>query len=402
MKKLRIHIVTFVISVTLVTFSACEINQKEIMPEDGFTKIYNHPEEELSYYPESVVELSGGGFLFLSAVKDENAEIEYPGTSLVRTSASGEVEWTMSYDWLAPSSRLIQQGGLLGFVAMNQQFEAHVVLVDPANGNISGQHDLEMTMPLYAYADSRGDLVVLGYDFVSRSSWISRYNADFTLQRSTMLPINTDLEYLIQRHLNKTGQDFHFFIGEYSNEAGTGYYVNCFYNYTLRSVFLDISSLNATGDIYSFQIEEGISSLIQNSGSLFGLSSYYEGNNYILSEAELDISASQNIRDLPAKPLYELTYKARVVAEKMTADGKEYTLFTSQTNTNSLVLYQYLTKADSLINTHQHNFDQRVIVSDVIQTADQGVTILGGIYILGKYQRPLLIKMPVDPFILED
>jgi len=390
--------VTFI---CLVTLSSCEINQKEILPEDGFTKIYNHPEEVLSYYPESVIELSGGAYMFISAVKDENAETEYPSTSLVRASASGEVEWTMSYDWLAPTARLFEQGGSVGFVAMNQQFEAHVVLVDPANGNVRAQHDLEMTMPLYAYADSRGELVVLAYDFVSRSSWISRYNADFSLERSTMLPINTDLEYLIQRHLNKTGQDFHFFIGEYSNDSGTGYYVNCFYNYTLRSVFLDISSLNATGDIYSFQIEEGISSLIQNSGSLFGLTSYYEGNNYILSEADLDVSASQNIRDLPAEALYELTYKAGVVASKMTADAKEYTLFTSQTNTNSLVIYQYLTEADSLITSHQHSFDQRVLVSDVIQTTDQGIAILGSIYILGKYQRPLLIKMPVDPFIPE-
>jgi len=395
----HLSLVTFV---TLLTFSSCEIDQKEILPEDGFTKIYNHPEETLSYYPESVVELSGGGYLFLTAVKDEEAETEYPTSSLTRTSVSGEVEWTMSYDWLAPSSKLIQTGNSVGFVAMNRQFEAHVILVDPASGNVSSQHDLEMTMPLYAYADSRGDLVVLGYDFVTRSSWISRYNGDFTLQRSTLLPVNTDLEYLIQRHLNKTGQDFHFFIGEYSNDSGTGYYVNCFYNYTLRSVFLDISSLNATGDVYSFQIEEGISSLIQNSGSLFGLTSYYEGNNYILSEAELDVSASQNIRDLPADPLYELTYKASVVAGKITAGNSEYTLFTSQTNTNSLVLYQYLTEADSLVSTHYHNFDQRVIVNDVIQTADQGVAILGGIYILGKYPRPLLIKMPVDPFIPED
>jgi len=398
----RVTIGTFVAIAIFVTVTSCETSQKEIMPEDGFTKIYNHPEEVLSYYPESVVELTGGGYLFLSAVKDENAETEYPTASLVRTSASGEVEWTMSYDWLAPSSRLIRQGSSLGFVAMNQQFEAYVILVDPANGNVTAQQNLDMTMPLYAYADSRGDLVVLGYDFVTRSSWISRYNSDFSFQRSNLLPINTDLEYLIQRHLNKTGQDFHFFIGEYSNDLGTGYFVNCFYNYTLRTVFLDISSLNATGDVYSFQIEEGISSLIQNSGSLFGLTSYYEGNNYILPEAELNVNASQNIRDLPADPLYELTYKARVIASKINVDSKEYTLFSSQTNTNSLVLFQYLTDADSLVTSHYHYFDHLVMVSDVIQTADQGVAILGSTYIQGKYQRPLLIKMPADPFIPED
>ena len=377
----------------------CDIKQKEVMPEDGFKKIYNHPDEVLSYFPESVIELSGGGYIFISAVKDEDSEIEYPTTYLVSTSASGEVEWAMSYDWLAPSSRLIKHGNSLGFVAMNQQFEAHVVLVDPGNGNVQSEHDLEMTMPLYAYTDSDGNLVVLGYDFVSRSSWISRYSSDFTLQRSNKLPINTDLEYLIQRHLNKTGQDFHFFIGEYSNQDGTGYYVNCFYNYTLRTVFMDVSSLGATGDIYSFQIEEGISSFLPVSGSVFGLTSYYEGNNYIIPEAEIDVNASQNIKDLPGDPLYELTFKAPVVASEFMTDTEPFVLYTSQTNSNSIVIYQRQVEPDSLLNTHHHLFDQRVMVSDVIQTSDGGVAILAGIYILGKYPRPLLIKMPADPFI---
>ena len=389
--------------VTLITLvSSCEINQKEVLPEDGFLKIYNHPEEILSFYPESVVELSGGGYLFISAVKDETSDIEYPNAYIVRTSTTGEVEWTMTYDWLAPCSNLIQQGSSIGFVAMNQQFDASVVLINPADGTVTAQHTLDMTMPLYSYTDAQGNLLVLGYDFVTRSSWISKFNSSFTLQRSTKLSINTDLEYLVQRHLNKTGQDFPFYIGEYSNTSGTGYYVNCFYNYTLRSVFLDGSSLNATGDIYSFQIEEGISSLIQKSGSLFGLTSYYEGNNYILPDVELNVLSSQNIKDLPGTPLYELTFKAGVIAGELTVGTEDHALFVSQTNTNSIVIYQYVMESDSLVNTIYRNFDERVEVSDYIQTSDNGIAILAGIHILGKYQRPVLIKIPEDPFLPEE
>ena len=199
----------FVTLVSLVSLPSCEIDQKEILPEDGFTKIYNHPEETLSYHPESVVELSGGGYLFLSAVKDEEAETEYPSTSLIRTSSTGEVEWTMNYDWLAPSSKLIQKDGSVGFVAMNRQFEAHVILVDPANGNELSRHDLEMTMPLYAYADSRGDLVVLGYENVTRSSWICRYNSDFILQRS-LRRIDRTVSIMVQMGVPNFNYDFWF------------------------------------------------------------------------------------------------------------------------------------------------------------------------------------------------
>lgn len=400
MRKDKRDIALFAILLLIV--SGCEINQKEIMPEDGFVKIYNHPDKELALLPESVVELSGGGYLFISAVKDENADIEYPYTSLVRTSSSGEVTWTMEYDWLAPTSGLIVQNGVVGFVAMNQQFDAYVVLIDPGNGSVTDQHALDLTMPLYSYSDDQGNLVVLGYDFVTRSSWISKYNSSFQLERSNMLSVNTDLEYLIQRHLNKMGQDYPFFIGSYSNSSGSGYFVNCFYNYTLRTVFLDGASLSSTGDIYSFQIEEGISSIIQKSGNLFGLTSYYEGNNYIMSGAEIDVLSSGNIKDLPAEPLYELTYKAAVMAGALITDEDEYALFVSQTNDNSLVIYQYALESDSLVNTHTREFDQRVEVRDFIQTGDHGIAILAGIHTLGKYQRPLLIKMPETLFIPEE
>ncbi len=162
---------------------------------------------------------------------------------------------------------------------------------------------------------------------------------------------------------------------------------------------MDVYSLSATGNIYSFQIEEGISSFLPISGAVFGLTSYYEGNNYIIPEAEIDVNSSQNIKDLPGDPLYELTFKGPVAAIKLNTETESFALYTSQTNSNSIVIYQHQVEPDSLLRTHHHYFDQRVMVTDVIQTSDGGVAILAGIYILGKYPRPLLIKRPVDPFI---
>ena len=394
------HIALFVMM--LLIGAGCEINQNEITPEDGFLKIYNHPEESLSFFPESIVELPDGGYIYIAAVKDENDDIEYPYATLVRTSGSGELTWTMDYDWLAPTSKLILQNGSVAFVAMDQQFDAFVVSIDPGNGMETAQQALDMTMPLYSFTDEEGNLVVLGYDFVTSSSWISKYNSNFQLQRSKELPVNTDLEYLVQRHMNKTGQDYPFFIGTYNNSSGAGYFVNCFYNYTLRTVFLDGSSLEATGDIYSFQTEEGISSIIQKTGTLFGLTSYYEGNNYIMAGAEIDVLSSGNIKDIPAEPLYELTYRAPVMAGSLNTGSQQFALFISQTNDNSLVIYQYNLESDSLVNTISRAFEERVEVRDFIQTADQGIAILADIYILGKYKRPLVLKLPPEKFVPEE
>jgi hypothetical protein len=183
MKRKPTHILLFTLLVWLG--SSCEINQKEVLPESGFLKIYNHPEETLAYFPESMVELPGGGFVFLSAVKDENDDIEYPFTHLVRTTASGEVSWSLDFDWRAPASKLLLLDGSVGFVAMNQQFDAFLVLINPANGEVTAQYDLEMTMPLYAYHDGLNSLVVLGYDFVTRSSWISSTMAVISCSEAT-------------------------------------------------------------------------------------------------------------------------------------------------------------------------------------------------------------------------
>ena len=394
-------IIPYLLTLFLV-LPGCEIDQRNILPEDGFTKIYNHPEETLAFFPESILEMDDGGYIIVSAVKDEFSDIEYPYTTLVRTSASGEVVWAQSYEWLAPCSRLIRQGNRIGFVAMNPQFDAYFVEVDPSTGAESGQEDLQTTMPLHAFSDASGKLLVLGYDFVSRASVISSFGSGLTPERTTALPINTDLQYNIQRHLNRTGQFYPFFIGEIEGEAGTAYFVNCFFNYTLRTVFLDRASLNPTGNIYSYQTEEGISAVMSKGENLFALTSYYEGNNYILPNVAIDVSASQNIKDFAADPLYELTFRAGVRSAVLNTDSAAYILFVSQTNSNSFVIYQYAMDGDSLLHTHYREFDQQVEVRDVMQSADQGLVVLGSIRIVGKYRRPLLLKIPVDQFLPEN
>jgi len=378
----------------LALFSSCNINQKDVKPEDGFTKIFNHPEETLAFYPESVCALPNGDYLFISAVKDELSEIEYPYTNLVHCNSRGEVVWSMDYDWLSPASRMIQMGSAVGFVAMDAQLNAYAILVDPADGNITATHDLGITSPLYAYVDQRGDLLVLGYDFISRSSWIAKYNSRFGLERSNKLPANEDLQLVIQRHLNKTGQQFPFFIGEFEGTAGPGYFVSCFHNYTLLTNFLDAAALGHTGDVFSFQTVEGISSMVYKTGSSFGLTGFYEGNNYVVPQAELDVNASQNVRDFEHIQLYELSDRASVVATELQGKKGTYTLFASQTNDNSLVIYQYEADSDSLLMTHHRGFDERVELADLLPTEDGGSIALGSIYILGRYRRPMLVKEP--------
>ena len=121
-------------------------------------------------------------------------------------------------------------------------------------------------------------------------------------------------------------------------------------------------------------------------------------NNYLLGDVEVDISTSQNFNDITGDILNELVHDAKVLPERITIGSNSYLLFVSQTNSNSMVTYQHAADADSLIATHYHQFNERVEVADIIQTKEEGVALLGKIYILGKYQRPVLVKLPVRTF----
>ncbi len=381
-----------------VILSGCEVDQKDIQPENEFIKIYNHPDQEIAYHPAGIVQLSDGGYLILSGVKVDTSIIEYPHANLIKTSSTGEVEWTRDYDLYAPSPRLFQRTGSIGFVAMDLQLNTYAVEINTSNGDVTGQHDLGITNPLYTYVDKQNNLLVLGYDYIARSSWLSLYDGSFGLQRSVKVNVEKDLENVVQKHMNKSGTQFPFFIGEWTEGSQSGYYVNCFYNYTLRTVYFESAGLSMLGNIYSFQTEEAVSALIQRDGNRYALTRFYSDNNYLLGDVEVDINTSQNFNDITGEILPELVHDAKVLPKRITTGSTSYILFSSQTNSNSMVTYQHAADVDSLIATHYHQFNERVEVADIIQTSEEGVALLGKIYILGKYQRPVLVKLPVRTF----
>ncbi len=389
--------IIYILSIVILV-SACDVDQKDIQPEQEFIKIYNHPDQQIAYHPAGLLQLSDGGYLILSGVKVDTSVIEYPHANLIKTNSNGEVEWTRDYDLFAPVPGLFQRSGSVGFVAMDLQLNAYAVEINISSGDVAGQHDLGLTNPLYAYVDRQNNLLVLGYDYVARSSWISLYDGSFGLQRSVKVNVLEDLENQVQKHQNKSGTQFPFFVGEWTEGGQSGYFVNCFYNYTLRTVYFESAGLTMMGNIYSFQTQAAVSSLIQRTDKRYALTRFYSNNNYLLGDVEVDIATSQNFNDLTGEVLHELVHDAKVLSEKITIGANSYILFASQTNSNSMVTYQHAAEADSLIATQYHQFNERVEVSDIIQTKEEGVALLGRIYILGKYQRPVLVKLPVRTF----
>lgn len=389
----KIHIATLVF---LSLLSTCEIDQKDFNPETDFIKIFNDPNEGLSYSPVSIAELKDEGYIILTGIKDDSSEIEYPKAGLIKINKTGEVIWTKQTTWLAPISEVFISGAEAIFVAMNGQSLAHAVSFDVANGDIKKETPLDIAMPLAAKKSGSGKFIILSYDNISRSSLVTSYSENLTKENSIELKINTDLQNIIQKHLNKSGTQYPFFITEWNYEQEEGYMINCFFNYTLRTVILSQDLRNRKGDIYSFQTEAAISSVIAKDSSKIALTRYYDGNNYLIRDIKVNFNASQNFNGIQGNILQELSHNAPVKAKMISLKGRKSMVFASQTNANSIILYQYFPDTPDVERKLVFDFKNKTEITDIQQTTDGGMILLVRTYLLGKYKRPAVIRIPIE------
>ena len=396
--KLHIYIIFFA-----AFLISCEVNQKDVKPEDQIVKIYNNQNKSLSFYPVSLVQTGDGGFLVLNAVKTDSALSEYPTATLFKTNSIGEIEWTTETAWQAPAG-IVKSGGNFSFVAKDGENTTYLINFDVGSGQVGGNTQLGIRqMPLKVYSNGSDRFVVLAYKYDDWTSYIGFYNSEGSLINSTELNVNADEVAQIQGHLNKTMDELPFFIGEWDNGTQAGYYVNCLSNYSLRAVFFDLNLSPTGGDIYSFQARDALTSLVNKEGNTFAITRYYGGNNYISTNIEVDPNSSQNFNEFVQNQLYELVPEAKVVSRNITNGAMDYILLASTTNSNSVALYQYSIEAgegdDEALHTEYVNFSNKIEVRDVIQDEkDEGIVILGQLYFTGKYKRPVLIKIPIEKF----
>jgi hypothetical protein len=382
----------------LVLFSACEIKQKDYKPGSDFIKIYNDSDVSKKYFPAGIAETPDHGFLVLSGLKDDSSEVEFPGVSIFKTNDIGEVEWVTQSSLIAPASGVLHTPQISGYIAMDGSNEGFLVSINLADGSETDRKALGLTMPL-AFYHSHEQLVVLGYDYIQRASVLNVYSLPgLRLQQSTLLNVNEDVRLPIQRHMNKTGKELPFFVGQWDHGNASGFFANCYDNYSIRIVFFDVDGKRSGGNIYSFQDEAAISSLLHKDNDLFSLTRYYKGENYIIPEVRVDIRQSQNFNYVTGFPLPELVNDAKVFSNRL-INGKDTSLlFCSYTHTNTLKIFQYAMHADELINEHETVFGEKVEMCGAIITEDNGMALLARIYVLGKHPRPLIVRMPASQF----
>jgi hypothetical protein len=177
----------------MLFIGGCELDQKDFEPQDEFVKIYNDPDESIIWYPVGIIQTTDKGFLIVNALKTDTAIVEYPTTAVIKVNQFGELQHTSRSEWLSPAPGFIHAGNGFAFTAMDAQNNAYLNYVNEQTGEITDNVDLGFTMPLACNTDSLCRIIILGYNYVERSSVVALYSSQASLLNISELKINEDI-----------------------------------------------------------------------------------------------------------------------------------------------------------------------------------------------------------------
>jgi hypothetical protein len=374
---------------------SCDVKKSNVDPSEEFSKIYDHPDMNMAFYPIDAEQTSDGGFLILSVYTD-TALSTFPLIYLIKTGRAGEKLWETWVDkaYCSAVPSLIPSDNNYLFVCMDAvNQETRVLQVNTSSGDISEFKTGALHYPLYCMKDSQGNIIVLNFDREKRISILSQYTDAFAEKWSLEFGIIDDVKSQIETHLAKTGRQFPFFIGEAGTSAISHYFVNCFYNYTMTLLFADAIEGSHTGTLYTYQDDAAVSSAVSVNGNRFALSRYYSGDNFVNPSVTLDPGAIQSVTDFTDFSIPELAPDAQVRCLHVTINEKDVIVYGSQTRTNQLVLYFYGAADSTLKSVRFYNDKYPVSLASMDYTQEGGLALLVQTYLIGRFPRINLIKL---------
>lgn len=381
--------------IVLLCATSCDIKKSDADPSESFTMVYDHPDMDLSFYPVDMVQTSDGGFLVLSVYTD-TALSTFPLIRLMKTNKSGTLvrEELVNEAYCSAVPSLVRNGHVWQFVCMdavNQNVKLMEVSEDLSG--IAEVSELSGKYPLYLYADSNHDFVVLSFDRIARTSVLTKYTDAGTQLWQVSYNIIEDYKNLVETHLKKGNRQFPFFITQAGSPNLTHYLVNCFYNYTMTLLFAGQTSGNRTGQLNTYQDDAAISSIAFLDNSRFTVSRYYMGANYVFPSVELDMNNTQGADTFEDIELPELTADAAVKSMITTINGKDVVVLASQTKSNRLALYFFDKAEGTLLTTRYLASTNPVKIAGMITTSDNGLALLAQTFVAGRFPRTAIFKV---------
>lgn len=401
---MRAHAIAYTLLIALLGIS-CEIKKSDVAPETSFIRVYETTNIEEAYHPQNITQLPDKEYIVLSSL-DDSTRSNYPKVSLTAlTSAGGVIESVvLPENYTNPVPEWILINDQYYFVCMDDiTLQAKLIQVSLNNGNLNYSELMEFDrrMPLFAWSEGE-NILLLSYDRIGRNSVIDLYDDNFNPQWQSSIPANEDFENDIRLHLKKQGKTFPFFIGKIHDDEGMdSYFVNCLANYSMALLFLESASGTVTGRLYTYQEETSISSALHLYQDTFAVSRYHSGDNYVFPRVRLDIHELQNTENFNDILISQFKADANTDIMLYTLDEKQYIVYASTNKSNQIVLLFFNAKTGEQVNGHTLGYGNPVEVANIIQTEDDGISVLGKTWINSQYQRMIIYKLSADQLELD-
>jgi hypothetical protein len=387
MRLLLIAILTFI-------FIGCANDSDPAADKANFTRIYDNNKYNASYYPIDIKQTPDGGYLILGGLKVDSLDYNI---YLMKVDEFGGFisEQEVDENYLNPIGPILESGGNYYFFCMSSVGLQTQLFQMDADATLSSPISVGSSYPAAAALDGN-NFLLLNYDNFNRNSVISTITPAGSITQSKSFSIgagnNDAVDDVISSHFMRTGKQIPFLVGK----AGSQYYFNGFYNYSLSLCFTNLVADDPQGIIQGQQDDGGLSQVMPLDGGKFALARFNFGDNYILPNTTLNTSGITSSFKLNGNPFPELVANAPVKILRTTIGTKKVALYASDTRSKQIALFGYDESTGEFIGSRYLGFSNPFEIASLTPTADGGLAICGTTYVAGRFPRICLFKLSKD------
>jgi hypothetical protein len=386
MRLLLIAILTFI-------FIGCSNDSDPAADKANFTRIYDNNKYNASYYPIDIKQTPDGGYLILGGRRIDDSN--FSGIYLMKVDELGGFisEQEVDENYVNPIGPLLESGGNYFFFCMSSVgLQTQLFQVD-TEATISNPVSVGGSYPAASAMDGN-NFLLLSYDNFNKNTVVSVVTPSGSISQSKSFSIGAGdaVEEPIINHFLRTGKQIPFLVGK----AGSQYYFNGFYNYTLSLSFTNLVADDPQGIIQGQQDDGGVSQVVPLDGGKFALARFNFGDNYFVPNASLNTSDISSSTDLGGNPFPELIANASVKILRLTIGSKKVALYASDTQSKQIALFGYDESTGEFIGSKYLGFSNPFEIASLTPTADGGLAICGTTYVAGRFPRICLFKLSKD------
>jgi len=381
----------YLLILALVVLFGCSNDSDPAADKASFTRIYDNNKFNAAYNPIDIKQTPDGGYLILGSRRLDTSL--FPGIYLLKVDEFGSVvsEEEVDDELVAPIGPLMQHsdGGYYFFCMLDVGLQTQLIRVD-ADGTVSEPVGVGNSYPAAAAQDGNSFLL-LSYNHVDKESVVSVVSTGGAVSSSKEFSIGAGdaVEEPIINQFLQTSRKLPFLVGK----AGSGYYFNGFYNYTLSLSFTNLVADEPQGIVQGQQDDGGISQAVPLDGGKFALARFNFGDNYFLPSTTVNSSGISSSTDLGGNPLPELTPNAKVAILRTTIDARKIVIYASDTRSKQIALFGYDEATGALVGSKYLGFSNPFEIASLTATGDGGLIVCGTTYVAGRFTRICLFKL---------